>query len=200
VQSNILIGLVAPSSAAPNAVEMGTMNDVLGGTFTSRINMNLREEKHWSYGVRSTLPDAQGERPWLLSAPVQSDRTVEAMRELRREIEEFVGPRPATTTEIRKIMNREVRALSGRYETNAAVAGAIAEMVVFKRPDDYVRTLKARIEGQTDAAVQAAAREALDPSRLTWVIVGDLNSIEKPVRELGFGDVGVLDTNGRTLR
>ena len=200
VQSNILVGLVAPSSAAPNATEMGTMNDVLGGTFTSRINMNLREEKHWSYGVRSTLPDAQGERPWLLSAPVQSDRTVEAMRELRREIEEFVGPRPATTAEIRKIMNREVRALSGRYETNAAVAGAIAEMVVFKRPDDYVPTLKARIEAQTDAAVQAAAREALDPSRLTWVIVGDLKSIEKPVRELGFGELQVLDANGRTLR
>jgi zinc protease len=200
VQSNILVGLVAPSSAAPNAIEMGTMNDVLGGTFTSRINMNLREDKHWSYGARSSLPDAQGERPWLLAAPVQSDRTGEAMRELKREIEEFVGPRPATAEEVRKIMNREVRALSGRYETNAAVAGAIAEMILFNRPDDYVRTLKPRIEAQTDAAVQAAAREALDPTRLTWVIVGDLKTIEKPVRELGFGEVRVLDADGRTLR
>ena len=94
VQSSILVGLVAPSSAAPNAIEMDTMNDVLGGTFTSRLNMNLREDKHWSYGVRSSLPDAQGERPWLLAAPVQTDRTVEAMRELKREIDEFVGPRP----------------------------------------------------------------------------------------------------------
>ena len=200
VQSSILVGLVAPSSGAPNAVEMDTMNDVLGGTFTSRLNMNLREDKHWSYGVRSSLPDAQGERPWLLAAPVQTDRTVDAMRELRREIEEFVGQRPSTTAEIRKVMNRQVRALSGRYETNAAVAGAIAEMIVFDRPDDYVRTLKERIESQTDAAVQAAAREALHPSRLTWIVVGDLDVIERPIRELGFGEVRVLDADGRTVR
>ncbi len=176
------------------------MNDVLGGTFTSRLNMNLREDKHWSYGVRSNLPDALGERPWLLAAPVQTDRTVDAMREIKREIEEFVGPKPATTAEIRKVANREIRALSGRYETNAAVAGAIAEMTVFDRPDDYVRTLKGKIEGQTDAAVQVAAREALDPSRLTWIIVGDLKLIEGPIRELGFGEVRVLDADGRTLR
>jgi predicted Zn-dependent peptidase len=200
VQSSILVGLVAPSSAAPNAIEMDTMNDVLGGTFTSRLNMNLREDKHWSYGVRSYLPDAQGERPWLLAAPVQTDRTVDAMRELRREIEEFVGTRPTTTAELRKVTNRQVRALSGRYETNAAVASAIAEMIVFDRPDDYVRTLKARIEAQTDAAVQAAAREALDPARLTWIVVGDLGVIERPIRELGFGEVRVLDADGRTVR
>ena len=200
VQSSILVGLVAPSSAAQNAIEMDTMNDVLGGTFTSRLNMNLREDKHWSYGVRSSLPDALGERPWLLAAPVQTDRTVEAMRELKREIEEFVGPRPSTTAEIRKVMNRQVRALSGRYETNAAVASAIAEMIVFDRPDDYVRTLKDRIESQTDSAVQAAAREALEPSRLTWIVVGDLDVIERPIRELGFGEVRVLDADGRTVR
>ena len=200
VQSTILVGLVTPSSAAPNNIEMDTMNDILGGTFTSRLNMNLREDKHWSYGVRSSLPDARGERPWLLSAPVQTDSTVNAMRELKREIEEFVGPKPATTAEIHKVSNREVRALSGRYETNAAVAGAIAEQIVFDRPDDYVRSLKARIEGQADTAVQAAAREALDPSRLTWVIVGDLKQIEQPIRALGFGEVKVLDADGQTLR
>jgi len=200
VQSSILAGLVAPSSAAPNAIEMDTMNDVIGGTFTSRLNMNLREDKHWSYGVRSNLPDAQGERPWLLAAPVQTDRTVDAMRELKREISEFIGARPATPEEIRKVSNREIRALSGRYETNAAVAGAIAELIVFDRPDDYVRTLKDRIEAQTEPAVQAAAREALDTGRLTWVVVGDLKVIEQPIRELGFGEVRVLDADGRTVR
>jgi predicted Zn-dependent peptidase len=130
---------------------------------------------------------------------VQTDRTIEAMRELKREIEEFIGPRPSTTAEIRKVMNRQVRALSGRYETNAAVASAIAEMIVFDRPDDY-RTLKDRIESQTDTAVQAAAREALEPSRLTWIVVGDLGVIERPIRELGFGEVRVLDADGRTVR
>src|SRR4026207_332480 len=195
-----MFGMVgAQQSAAQAAHSMDTMNDVLGGTFTSRLNMNLREDKHWPYGMRSSLPDALGERPWLLAAPVQTDRTVDAMRELKREIEEFVGPRPSTTAEIRKVMNRQVRALSGRCETDAAVASAIAEMIVFDRRGDYVRTLKDRIESQTDSAVQAAAREALEPSRLTWIVVGDLDVIERPIRELGFGEGRAPEPAGRTV-
>jgi zinc protease len=200
VQSNILVGLTMPSNSAPDSLERETMNKVLGGTFTSRINMNLREDKSWSYGANSSLPDALGERPWLLSAPVQTDKTVDAMREILREIEAFVGDRPATPEEIATIRNRDVRSLPGRFETNAAVSGAIAEMVVFDRPDDYVRTLKQRIEAQTDEAVRAAARASLETSRLTWVVVGDLKVIEQPIRDLGVGPVSVLDSDGRVLR
>jgi predicted Zn-dependent peptidase len=96
--------------------------------------------------------------------------------------------------------NRDVRSLPGRFETNAAVSGAIAEMTIFDRPDDYVRTLKQRIEAQTDEAVRAAARASLDSSRLTWVVVGDLKVIEQPIRDLGVGPVSVLDSDGRVLR
>jgi predicted Zn-dependent peptidase len=200
VQSNILVGQVLASSSAANRLETDTMNNVLGGTFTSRINMNLREDKHWSYGARSNLPDALGGRPWLLSAPVQTDKTVESMRELQREIAEFVGGRPATGEEIAKIRNRDVRALSGRYETNASVSGAIAEMVTFGWPDDYVRSLKSRLEAQTDEAVRSAARESLDPGRMIWVVIGDLKTIEQPIRALGLGEVQVLDADGRVIR
>jgi zinc protease len=200
VQSNILVGQVLASSSAANRLETDTMNNVLGGTFTSRINMNLREDKHWSYGARSNLPDALGGRPWLLSAPVQTDKTVESIRELQREIAEYVGSRPATGEEITKIRNRDVRALSGRYETNASVSGAIAEMITFGWPDDYVRSLKSRLEAQTDEAVRAAARESLDPGRMTWVVIGDLETIEQPIRALGLGEVRVLDADGRVVR
>ena len=93
-----------------------------------------------------------------------------------------------------------MRALSGRYETNAAVSGAIGEMIVYERPDDYVRTLKAKIEAQTDDGVRAAARAALRPAVLTWVIVGDLKKIEQPIRELKLGDVTVLDKDGKQVR
>jgi len=200
VQSNILVGQVLASSSAPNRLEMDTMNDVLGGTFTSRLNMNLREDKHWSYGATSRLPDALGGRPWLLSAPVQSDKTVEAMREIEREIAEFVGSRPATAEEIAKIRNRDVRAQPGRYETNAAVSGAIAEMITFGWPDDSVRTLKSRIEAQTDEDVRAAARESLQPARMTWVVIGDLATIERPIRDMQLGEVRVLDADGNVVR
>jgi len=123
-----------------------------------------------------------------------------AVAEILRELDEYLGNRPATTEEIAKIRNRDVRALSGRYETNAAVGGAIAEMVTFGWPDDYVRTLKERIEAQTDDGVRAAAKQVLDSSRVTWVVIGDLAKIEQPVRDLKLGEVQVLDADGNVLR
>ncbi|HXW09975.1 MAG TPA: pitrilysin family protein [Steroidobacteraceae bacterium] len=199
-QTTLLVGQLMPSSRAEDRLELNTANAVVGGTFTSRLNMNLREQKHWSYGVRSSLPEALGQRPWLLSAPVQSDKTLEAIAEIRRELEQFVGPSPATADEIAKIRQRDVRALSGQYETNASVSGAIADIVRFGRPDDWVRTLRERLEAQTDAGVQQAAQRAFRPNALTWVIVGDLGRIEAPIRELGLGEVQVLDADGEVLR
>ncbi len=93
-----------------------------------------------------------------------------------------------------------MRALSGQYETNAAVSGAIGDIVRFGRPDDYVRTLRARLQAQTDAGVRQAAAQAFRPDSLTWVIVGDLSKIEAPIRELGLGSVQVLDADGNVLR
>jgi predicted Zn-dependent peptidase len=199
-QSNIMVGQVMPSTLAADRLELNTANAVLGATFTSRINMNLREQKHWSYGASAALPEALGQRPWLLSAPVQSDRTVESIAEIRREIAEFVGARPATSEEILKIKQRDVRGLSGRYETNAAVAAAIAEIVRFDRPDDWVKTLKSRLEAQTEAGVRDAAARAFQAGALTWVIVGDLAQIEAPIRALGLGTVQVLDSDGNVVR
>ncbi len=129
MQTNILAGQLMPSSHAPDRIELDTANDVLGGDFTSRLNMNLREDKHWSYGARSSLTDARGQRPWLLSAPVQTDKTVESIQEIRREMADSSAAKPHTAEEVAKIRKRDVRALSGRYETNAAVSGAIAEIV-----------------------------------------------------------------------
>jgi predicted Zn-dependent peptidase len=199
-QSTILVGQLMPSSRAADRLELNTANTVLGGTFTSRLNMNLREQKHWSYGARSSLPETLGQRPWLLSAPVQSDRTLEAIAEIRREVAEFAGSTPATAAEIDKVRQRDVRALSGLYETNAAVSGAIADIVLFGRPDDYVRTLKQRLEAQTDAGVRLAAAQAFRPDALTWVIVGDLSRIEAPIRQLGLATVQVVDADGTVVR
>lgn len=199
-QTTLLVGQLMPSSRAEDRLELNTANAVIGGTFTSRLNMNLREQKHWSYGARSSLPEALGQRPWLLSAPVQADKTLESIAEIRRELAEFVGRQPATAEEIAKIKQRDVRALSGQFETNASVSNAIADIVRFGRPDDWVRTLRQRLEAQTDAAVQRAAQAAFRPGALTWVIVGDLERIEQPIRELGLGEVQVVDADGKVLR
>ncbi|HKZ73420.1 MAG TPA: pitrilysin family protein, partial [Steroidobacteraceae bacterium] len=200
IQSTILVGLRAPSSSAPNRLEMNTMDRAFGGLFTSRINMNLREKKAWSYGTFTSFPEAVNERPWLLIAPVQSDKTVESIGEIRREMSEYLAARPVTAAEIETVKNRDVRALSGRFETHAAVANAIRDNVVFGRPDDYVQTLASRIEAQTEEGIRAAARQVIAPDQAVWVVVGDLARIEAPVRKLGMGAVAVLDADGERLR
>ncbi|HJU39949.1 MAG TPA: pitrilysin family protein, partial [Tahibacter sp.] len=158
-QSLILAGEIAPSSKAPNYLEIATMNSAFGGAFTSRLNMNLREDKHWAYGAGSFLGSAQGPRMFALYAPVQTDKTAESIAELAKEAREVVGSRPLARDEIEKIRVGDVRELPGRFETTGAVLGAVADIVRWGRPDDYVQTLKARIEGQTDDAVRAAAKE-----------------------------------------
>jgi len=199
-QSLILAGVVAPSTKAKNNLEIQTMNGAFGGSFTSRLNMNLREAKHWAYGAGSFLSNAIGQRPFLMYAPVQTDKTAESVAEILREAKEVVGTRPLTHEEIDKIKVGDVRSLPGEYQTTGSVLAAISSMKLYDRPDDYVQTLKPRIEAQTDAAVQAAAHEVVQPGALTWVVVGDLARIEQPLRKLQLGDVEVIDADGKKVR
>jgi zinc protease len=199
-QSLILAGVVAPSTKAKNDLEIQTMNGAFGGSFTSRLNMNLREDKHWAYGAFSFLTNAIGQRPFMLYAPVQTDKTAESAAELLRESKDLIGPKPLTHEEIEKIKLGDVRSMPGEYQTTGAVLGAMTGIVVYDRPDNYVETLKPRIEAQTDPSVQAAAVEIVKPDALTWVIVGDLKKIEKPVRALNLGEVKVLNAEGKVVR
>ncbi|HEY0334494.1 MAG TPA: pitrilysin family protein [Stenotrophomonas sp.] len=199
-QSLILAGLLAPSTKAPNNLAIGVANGAFGGTFTSRLNMNLREDKRWAYGAQSFLIDAQGQRPFLFYAPVQTDKTAESAAEVRKEALAVVGDRPLTEEEIDKIRNQRIRALPGSYETTSAVLGAVEGIVKFNRPDDYVQTLKSRLEAIDQPVAQQAIGEIVAPNAMTWVIVGDLDQIEAPVRALNLGEVQVLDADGRPVK
>ncbi|MFI4970178.1 MAG: M16 family metallopeptidase [Lysobacterales bacterium] len=200
LQSMILAGVVAPSTKAANNLEIQTMNGAFGGSFTSRLNMNLREDKHWAYGAFSFLSNAIGQRPFMLYAPVQTDKTAESVAEILRETREVIGARPLTHAEIDKIKVGDVRSLPGEYQTTGAVLGAMAGIKLYDRPDDYVQTLKPRIEAQTDVAVNAAAKQVITPAALTWIVVGDLKKIEQPVRDLKIGKVEVIDADGKVVR
>jgi predicted Zn-dependent peptidase len=198
-QSVIIAGLVAPSTKAPNELQIGTMNGAFGGTFTSRLNMNLREDKHWAYGAFSFSPNAVGQRPYLMYAPVQTDKTAPSAEEVLKEARAVIGDKPLADKEIQKIKDNDVRKMPGQYETARAVLSAMEGIVKYDRPDDYVQTLKSRIEAQKDADIEAAAKEVIHPDKLTWVIVGDLSKIEKPVRALNLGDVHVIDADGNPV-
>ncbi len=197
VQANIFAAQVVPSSRDEGATRFDIANGVMGGDFTSRLNMNLREDKHWSYGARSSASGALGQRPWIASAPVQIDRTADAMREMQREIAEYAsGSRPPTAAEVARIRAINTLSLPGAYETASSVMSTIAGIVRYDRPDDYVFRRKAEIESMTPEQVAAAAR-VLDPQALTWVVVGDLDQIAAPVRALELGEVSVIDADGR---
>ncbi len=195
-QSMILTGLLAPPTNAPNRLEIGTMNDAFGGSFTSRLNMNLREDKHWAYGAFSFLQNALGQRPFLMYAPVQTDKTAESVAEILKEADAVIGDKPLTDAEIAKIKANDVRSMPGAYQTGGAVMGELQRIVQYGYPDNEVATRKARIEAQTDAAVNAAAKQVIQPNALTWVIIGDLSKIEAPIRALNLGPITVLDANG----
>jgi predicted Zn-dependent peptidase len=198
-QSLILAGSLAPSTKAANNLEIQTMNGAFGGAFTSRLNMNLREDKHWAYGAFSFLQNAIGQRPFLLYAPVQTDKTGPSVAEMLKEARAVIGDKPLTDQEISKIKVGDVRSMPGEYQTTSAVMGAMQSIALYDRPDDYVQTLKSRIEAQSDASVEAAAKQLIHPDQLTWVIVGDLKKIEAPVRALKLGDVQVLDADGKPV-
>ncbi len=198
-QSVIISGIVAPSTMAPNNLEIATMTQAFGGMFTSRLNMNLREDKHWAYGAFTFSPNALGERIFLMYAPVQTDKTAQSAAEVLKEAKALVGDQPLTDEEIAKVKNGDMRALPGQYESSGAVLSAVRGIVVYHRPDDYVQTYKHRVESQKDSDIQAAAKQIVRPDALTWVIVGDRKQIEQPVRALNLGAVQVLDSDGNVV-
>ena len=199
VQANIFSGQVVPSTRDPGATRFDIADAVLGGAFSSRLNMNLREDKGWSYGAYTMTGGAVGPRPWMAYAAVQIDRTVDSLGEMQREIGEYAsGQAPATAEEVERIRAQRIRRLPGSYETASSVLNEIGGMVRFGRPDDYVFQRRAEIEAMTPEQVAAAA-QTLDPAALTWVVVGDLGKIEAPIRELGIGEVSVVDADGQPV-
>jgi zinc protease len=195
-QSVIIAGELIPKKSPADDIALDAMNDILGGAFTSRINMNLREDKTWSYGADTTIVDTAAQRPFLAIAPVQADRTAEAMHEIQQEIEQFVGSRAATEAEVATSKRRSTLTLPGRWETARSVARDIAELVRFGLPDDYWSRY-AELVGALDVdGVNAVARRVLDPGKLTWVVVGDRNVVEQKIRDLHLGDVRIVGADG----
>ncbi|HWQ88123.1 pitrilysin family protein [Brevundimonas sp.] len=199
-QSTILAGRVVPAFDPATEAAIDTMNTALGGAFTSRINMNLREDKGWSYGAGGGVPYGRGERIYSVSAGVQSDKTAESLAELRRELTEVVGSRPLTEEEIRAARSNMVLGLGGNWETNAAIAGELQNMVVWGVPENYYDTYAGTVGSMTAAQAAVAAQAVVGSGPTTWVVVGDRAAIEPKIRALGFADVQVVDIHGRPVQ
>jgi zinc protease len=199
-QSLVMAVQLAPPRADPDNAAFEAINMILGGNFVSRINMNLREDKHWSYGAGTTLIEAKAQRPFVLSAMVQTDETARSMEEMAKELHGFLGSRQPTPEELQFAKNNLVLTLPGNNETASDIAGSYADILTYGLPDDYLSEFAGQVQALTGPRLQAAASRLIHPEALTWVVVGDLAAIEPAVRKLAIGQVQVLDPDGNPLR
>ena len=200
VQSYIVAGNIAPPAANPKEVAMVAANDVFGGMFGARLNMNLREDKHWSYGARSVLSAARAQRPFLAQAPVQTDKTKESMAEMNKELRGLVSDHPVTADELVKIQANETLRLPGSRETLAEVGQSINNVVQFGLPENYYETFAGKIRALQTNDVEDAARTIIHPDNLIWVVVGDRAKIETGIKELELGEIRILDADGKPVQ
>jgi predicted Zn-dependent peptidase len=184
-QSSIVGGQLMPLDPKGEIVPFDTANDVLGGTFLSRLNMDLREEKGWSYGVHGNESVMLHAVPYVVSAPVQADKTAEALAELDKQMTDFLTTKGVTAEELSRTVENSVNQLPGEFETSGAVLGAMMNIDMLGRPDNYYETLPAVYRAQTAASLDQAARSALDPKGFTWIVVGDAAKVRPALEKLG---------------
>lgn len=191
-QANIFAAVRVPQSKNPQSFAFEVANEVLGGSFASRLNMDLREDKHWSYGVSSLISQAKYERLWIALAPVQVDKTAQALIEMNKHISEFSrGLQPASDAELARAKQVLTLTLPGDFETLSALLSSLVSNVAFDRPDDYELLRKRAIE-KMDLPQVGKAALWMSPQTMTWLIVGDLSKIKGPIEKLKLGPVQVI--------
>jgi len=198
-QSVIIAANITVPPNTPDELAIQAMNDVLGGTFSSRLNMNLREDKHWSYGASSFVLGARFQRPFLAFAPVQTDKTKESLAEMNKELRAILGDRPVTSDELTRTQANETLSLPGSRETLDAVGGSIATILDSRWPDDYYDTMSGKIRALKTSDLDAAAKQVVHPDNLIWIVVGDRAKIEAGIRELNLGEIRFIDANGNPI-
>ena len=193
-QSELRIGHVSIARSATDYPHLLVLNMVLGGQFVSRINMNLREDKGYTYGARTSFDARRGPGPFVLQASVQSDATADAIREGLREIEEIRGTRPVSRAELETGRAALTRGFARNFETAEQVARAAAQMALHDLPNDYYSSFVPRMLAMNETDVTAAAHRHLHPDQMLTVVVGDRDKVGASLDSLGLGNAMVLET------
>jgi zinc protease len=189
LHSIVIGGTIAPSPEARNEVTFETMNTIFGGTFGGRLNMNLREDKHWSYGAASSLAGARGPRPFFAYASVQGDKTAETIAEIQKEMLGMSGARPVREEELEKAKQQQVLSLPGDHETMNSVGNLFSDLLQLGLPLDFYDTYVSQVVSLQVPAIEACAKELLNPGRFIWIVVGDRMQVEASLRELEIGEI-----------
>jgi predicted Zn-dependent peptidase len=184
-QSSIIGAELLPLDPKGDIVPFDAANDVLGGDFNARLNMDLREDKGWSYGVGGGESVLLHAVPYTVSAPVQADRTGDSLAELNKLITDYLTTNGTTAEERERVVTKNINQMPGEFETSAAVLGAIMNIDMLGKPDNYYETLAPKYRALTQASLDAAARSALDPKGFVWIVVGDAAKVRPQLEKLG---------------
>jgi zinc protease len=199
-QSTIVAAHLTEAYGQPEELALEAVMQNFGGMATSRLNRNLRLDKHWSYGTQGQVTGQRGQRSFIVFAPVQTDKTRESMLEVAKEIRGVAGERPLVGEEYNSIMRNMSSRLAGRFDTLAALEAAAISSLNLGLRDDYWANYAASIRTLGEPQLAAAGKKFVHPDELVWLVVGDLRKIEKGVRELGWGDVVILNADGTPAR
>ena len=195
-QSVILAGHLTEKYGGVSEIALEQMVNILGGDFTSRINMNLREDKHWSYGAGGFVLGSKEERPFIVYAPVQTDKTAESVTEIRKEISEFTSTRPATSEELEKVKTNQVLKLPGQWETNSSVNSSVRNLIRYDLPDDYYQKYDQNVRNLSVDDIRKVSNQVVQPEKVNWFMVGDRAEIITKLDELGFDNIIEIDADG----
>lgn len=184
-QSFILGGKVLDAKGSDDLLPLRSANEIFGGDFTSRINMDLRETKGWSYGVRSQVGGNEDRVPFLIFAPVQTNQTGPSLGVLLSQARDFVSSKPITKEERDTTVVSNVLELPGSYEQSAAVLGQMRADALFKRPFDYAEKLAGKYGALTPESMTAEFKAKINPEKMSWVVVGDAAKVKPQLEALG---------------
>jgi zinc protease len=199
IQSIVFAGNLASAYGTIDEPALGIMNSIIGGEFTSRINMNIREDKHWSYGAGSFIRDTKAQRPFIAYTQVQSDKTKETVQEIYRELSEYVKNKPATIEEVTKNQSNQLLQFAGKYETMSSVLWDINDIIKFNLKDNYFQEYYNKLKALQAKDVQSIANQVIKPEQLSWVIVGDKSKIEASLKEIGY-EIQYIDADGNLIK
>jgi zinc protease len=198
-QSVLMIGQVGVSRSTPDYFPLLVMNTMLGGQFTSRVNLNLREDKGYTYGARTAFEYRRGPGPFVATAGVQTAVTKESVSEFMKELRGIRGERPITQSELDYSKQAIIRGFPRNFETPEQISNRLTDIVLYNLPDDYFNNYLVNIRAVKLEDVQRVANRYLDPSKMAILVVGDRKVIESGLRSLA--DIGqtitFVDPEGR---
>ena len=198
-QSVVQIGQIGVPRSTPDYFPLLVMNTMLGGGFVSRVNLNLRENKGYTYGARTGFDYRREAGPFSASAGVQTAVTKESVQEFLKELRGIRGDIPVTARELENAKQSIIRGFPRSFETPDQIANRLSDIVLYGLPDDYFNSYIARVRAVTDADIRRVANRYLTPDNFAILVVGDRATVEPGLRSLeGVGSsLTILDAEGR---